>query len=150
MLNIDQLRADLGYACIKEIDRVTYLCFDASYNLDYNILPNFTLRELLTKNQRDTYTQIALPILYELQIIRNAWGSGVGINSSYRNPSYNKAVGGASRSQHLLSTALDIYPINRDIQGFKSLIKTVKKSGGVGLNYRTFVHIDCRKQYTIF
>lgn len=43
-----------------------------------------------------------------LQPIRNKWGLPVVINSGYRSPALNKAVGGASSSQHVLGQAADI------------------------------------------
>jgi len=66
----------------------------------------------------------------------------VTINSGYRCPTHNKAVGGASQSQHLRGTAADI------------TVKGVSPStvyayldpwhdGGLG-KYSTFTHVDVR------
>ena len=71
------------------------------------------------------------------------------ILSSYRSPDYNRAVGGASLSQHLEFNALDIaFDGVSPQQVYDRLIewrKAGKFTGGLGL-YRTsaFVHIDTR------
>jgi uncharacterized protein YcbK (DUF882 family) len=83
-----------------------------------------------------------------LQVLRDVVGKPIHIISGYRNPSYNKRIGGARRSYHMKALAADI-----KIKGMKprevraiilELISDGKmKAGGVGL-YRTFVHYDCR------
>lgn len=43
-----------------------------------------------------------------LDPIRAAWGGPIAVNSGYRSPALNKAVGGVSTSQHLRGEAADI------------------------------------------
>lgn len=43
-----------------------------------------------------------------LDPIRAAWGGPITVNSGYRSPSLNKAVGGVSNSQHMKGEAADI------------------------------------------
>ena len=43
-----------------------------------------------------------------LEKLRAYGGFTVHINSGYRSPSYNRKIGGASKSQHTLGTAADI------------------------------------------
>ena len=43
-----------------------------------------------------------------LDPIRAVWGSPIAVNSGYRSPALNKAVGGVSTSQHLRGEAADI------------------------------------------
>lgn len=43
-----------------------------------------------------------------LDKIRDLWGKPLGVNSGYRCPALNKAVGGAATSQHLRGEAADI------------------------------------------
>jgi uncharacterized protein YcbK (DUF882 family) len=83
-----------------------------------------------------------------LQVIRDAIGQSIHINSGYRSPAHNKKVGGASRSQHLLGKAADlkVYNMKPEIlhKIILGLINEGKISeGGVGL-YNSFVHYDCR------
>lgn len=117
-----------------------YIEFNAGTK-DFQILPNFRLKEFLTKNSKDSFTRLNLNIMLELQRLRILFASGVGISSSYRSPAYNRSVNGATSSQHILGNALDTYPINGKISEWKKLVKANKKTGGVGF-YKTFVHID--------
>ena len=43
-----------------------------------------------------------------LDPIRAAWGGPIAVNSGYRSPALNRAVGGVSTSQHLKGEAADI------------------------------------------
>ena len=49
-----------------------------------------------------------VPALRIVDELRDSFGKSCTILSSYRSPDYDKAVGGASSSQHLEFTALDI------------------------------------------
>lgn len=116
---------------------------------DFRILPNFHLSELLTKDQSGKrFTRLDLNVLIVLQKIRDEFKSPVGVSSSYRSKKYNQSQNGATSSQHILGKALDIYPINRNILSFKETIKRVVKTGGRGLTYASFVHIDTGRTRT--
>lgn len=134
---------ELKNLCSKNNIKVTgdYIEFDKNSH-DFPLTKNFKLQEFLTKNKKDTTTKLNLKIVLELQNLRTLFGSAIGISSSYRSPSYNKSVNGATSSQHLLGNALDTYPHNGDIKGWISCIVKNKINGGIG-QYRTFVHIDC-------
>jgi hypothetical protein len=72
-------------------------------------------------------------------------GKPIRIASAYRSPKYNKAVGGASKSQHVQFNALDLRT-TAPKQLHKILTEMRNKGmfkGGLGL-YKTFVHIDTR------
>lgn len=43
-----------------------------------------------------------------LDKVRELWGKPIGVNSGYRSPELNRAVGGAQNSQHLRGEAADI------------------------------------------
>ena len=83
-----------------------------------------------------------------LQIIRDFVCEPININSAYRNAIYNKQIGGANKSLHLVGKAADI-----TIKGLTPkevyniiiiLIKEGKISeGGIGL-YNSFLHYDIR------
>ena len=43
-----------------------------------------------------------------LDKVRELWGKPIGVNSGYRSPELNRAVGGAKNSQHMRGEAADI------------------------------------------
>lgn len=71
------------------------------------------------------------------------------VNSAYRTPEYNRAVGGAKKSQHVQGRALDIRHGKLSADELYTLIRQMLRAerlpllGGVGA-YRDFVHIDVR------
>ena len=77
-----------------------------------------------------------------LQPLRDAWDAPLFINSGYRCPELNKAVGGVATSQHVLGMAADVGCSNP-----YELAKLVKKLrlpfDQMGL-YPTFVHLSYR------
>jgi hypothetical protein len=90
-----------------------YIVFDNTADLDYQIIPYFKLRDLLTHNPIASYTKINKDIILRLERICEMWlvpGSGdIKINSSYRSPEYNKTVPGSSpTSRHCRGDALDL------------------------------------------
>lgn len=84
-----------------------------------NLTQNFTLSEL-TRSETASRLHInnnpgIIPIqnLQKLcdsilQPLRNAYGKPIFVNSGYRSPTLNKAIGGATNSQHMLGQAADI------------------------------------------
>lgn len=83
-----------------------------------------------------------------LQVIRDEINLAIHINSAYRSPSYNKSVGGAKKSQHLLGKAADLRVYGMKPQILHKIILDLIKEGlisegGVGL-YNSFVHYDIR------
>lgn len=95
-----------------------------------------------------------LPILLE-HIRVELGGMPVAMNSGYRCPDRNRAVGGAKFSQHMLANAADITAANCTVgqvhKAAEKMLPLLKKynpafkdvRGGIGL-YRSFVHVDVR------
>ena len=85
----------------------------------------------------------------QLQVLRDVVGEPIHINSAYRHEAYNKAVGGSSRSQHLLAKAADIrvgegFTPNIIYDLIDEMIKTGEMmQGGIGI-YNLFTHYDIR------
>ena len=44
------------------------------------------------------------------------------VNSGYRTPAYNKQIGGATNSQHCRGEAVDIFPLEKDIEDVFAMI----------------------------
>lgn len=109
------------------------------------ITENFRVREFACSDGSDPIF-ISHTLVEVLQKIRDHFNAPVTINSAYRTPGKNKAVGGAAYSQHLYGTAADI-----TVKGVKpSDVATYAESlltnyGGVG-RYATFTHVDVRAQ----
>ncbi|MBW4597477.1 MAG: DUF882 domain-containing protein [Brasilonema angustatum HA4187-MV1] len=78
-------------------------------------------------------------------LIREKFGSPVGVTSGYRTPYANKECGGVKNSQHLYGNALDIFPMNGK---FAPLLDVIKASDAVGVGIagavRGFYHVDWR------
>ena len=93
----------------------------------------FTLEELLTSSTARQRSIENLPSwtivenLKELALflddIRVAWGSGVKVNSGFRNEKLNVAVGGVLNSVHRLGFAADIVPSNGKFDEFVEFLK---------------------------
>lgn len=77
-----------------------------------------------------------------LEELREWLGAPIVINSAYRSPGHNKKVGGATNSQHVKGTAVDI-----KVNGYSPIEVAAygQKLGfdGIGL-YNTFTHLDTR------
>ena len=115
------------------------------------LTPNFDLKEFACKDGTpvpEKYMDNVILLAKQLQVIRDAIGKPIKINSAYRTPTYNKSVGGASKSQHLTAMAADLNvsglrptELKEVIEGLIAQGKILQ--GGVGL-YNTFVHYDIR------
>ena len=106
------------------------------------IRPNFKVKEFACKDGSDTVL-ICEETVEILQAIRNYFGKPVHINSGYRTSSYNKKVGGASASQHVVGTAADISVQGVPPTAIVAYLEAHYPLHGIGL-YSTFVHIDSR------
>ncbi len=70
------------------------------------------------------------------------------ITSSYRSIDYNKSVGGASKSQHLIGNAADL-ACNNGILRAKIIYNALSLGMSVGAA-KGFVHVDGRKLQVLF
>lgn len=57
-----------------------------------------------------------------LDPLREAWGSAIIINSGYRCPILNKAVGGSKTSSHMFGWSVDMRPKNKKMDEFKRFV----------------------------
>jgi putative chitinase len=86
-----------------------------------------------------------LELALELDKIRAEWGSPVLVTSWYRPPVVNRAVNGASNSQHLYGRGVDIRPVNpASLARFQAWLDQ-HWYGALGYGARRgFVHLDTR------
>lgn len=77
-----------------------------------------------------------------LMALRYRYGPIV-VNSYYRSPEYNRQIGGAEASYHMLGKAVDTPTLNGSLEGRMKLCHLATLSGfeGFGL-YGSFTHID--------
>lgn len=112
---------------------------------------NFNLNEFKCKDGSsvpDEYLENVKLLAKNLQILRDKINKPIVIISGYRSPEYNKKIGGAKRSQHMLAKASDIIVSGMSPTEVKETIVSLIKSGemhpgGIGL-YQSFTHYDVR------
>ena len=82
-------------------------------------------------------------LLGKLIVIAQRMGTSFVINSGYRSPQYNKRIGGASKSQHMKGTAIDVSMAGRSNEFKKDFIVKASQQGILGIGvYGSFIHID--------
>ena len=105
---------------------------------------NFTVKEFACFDGTDTVF-ISLALVNLLQKIRDHFGKAVIINSAYRTEAHNKAIGGATYSQHKYGLAADIHINGVTPKEIAAYVETLMpSSGGIGI-YKSFVHVDVRQ-----
>jgi len=80
--------------------------------------------------------------LDKLQALRDPLGKPLIVRSAYRSLEHNKAVGGATRSKHMVGAAFDIAMQNHDPVAFEA---AAQKVGFLGFGFYPrsgFVHVD--------
>ena len=84
-----------------------------------------------------------------LDILRNQIGKPVHINSGYRTPTRNKAVGGAKYSYHMRGMAADIRVNGMSAKEIANKLNAIVSPDECGIIvYSAWVHIDTRaKKY---
>jgi len=78
-----------------------------------------------------------------LEAIATQLGTTLTMTSAYRSPDYNKRVGGAKTSQHMLGNAVDVVQTEFSQQGRIDFIQACIDNGiqGIGI-YNSFTHVD--------
>ena len=106
---------------------------------------NFKVREFACMDGSDPIF-IDSDLVDILQKIRTHFGQPVSISSAYRTPGRNRAIGGATYSQHLYGLAADIRVKGvspKTVAAYAE--KLMPKKGGIG-TYQNFVHVDVRTE----
>ena len=87
-----------------------------------------------------------------LDPLREKYGKPIKVNSGYRCPKHNLAVGGATQSQHMKGEAADIAPAGLQVtayglQELEKLVEIIKQNGKWDqmIVYPTFVHVSWKR-----
>jgi len=123
-----------------------------------NLSPNFTLAELTHSNTgkargianvpNDPELERLKRLAQALEKVRAEMGVPISITSGFRNAATNKAVGGATKSRHMVGDAADITIGKHDR---RKLLQAAINAGfrGIGLG-KTFLHVDLRPVKTVW
>lgn len=94
------------------------------------------------------FDKMDINLLNNLDSLRELCGFSLTINSSYRSPEYNKQIGGAINSMHILGRAVDLHCTDAIKRGV--IVKHALNLGfSVGIA-KSFIHIDNRDTQLIF
>jgi len=115
------------------------------------LTPNFSLHEFSCRDSTvvpEEFMENVQQLAENLQVLRDEIGIPIRVISGYRSPKYNRKIGGARRSQHMVAKAADIIISGMSPAAVKETIECLIKcgkmhSGGLGL-YTTFTHYDVR------
>lgn len=112
---------------------------------------NFSLSEFKSKDGAATPNEVRhnlVKLASQLQTLRDHLNRKIHINSGYRSPEHNRAVGGVDESQHVLGKAADIVVDGLKPIEVKIAIEALIAQGEIlqgGLSaYNRFVHYDIR------
>jgi zinc D-Ala-D-Ala carboxypeptidase len=111
---------------------------------DIQVSENFKLREFQCKGRNCCNGAVKLDskLLAKLQAMRTEAGQPLVVNSGYRCPVHNRAIGGANQSQHLEGKAADIRVQNISMADQIKLVeKHFKGQGGIGYA-SSYTHVD--------
>lgn len=129
-----------------------------SKNFDYKEfektdVPGMQVKNTITSvDVRDSIKELVDTVI---QPLRDAWGKPLAINSGYRCPEVNKAVGGVPTSQHTKGEAADVCPFGRnghgDIEVVRKLAITARDLGlpfDQMILYPSFLHLSHKRNGT--
>jgi uncharacterized protein YcbK (DUF882 family) len=111
-----------------------------NFNLNEFNKHNFPLTETILRNIQE--------LAKNLQVLRDEVKKPIKITSGFRDPSFNKKIGGATQSRHITGQAADLkiegYTPKQVAAIIEKLIAAGKmKQGGLGI-YSTWIHYDVR------
>lgn len=115
------------------------ILFDVNQNGNgFHLSRNFTLSEARS-GCGDRWVWIHPATIVLAQKLRDEFGP-LEVRSWYRSKQHNKNIGGVDNSRHVLGMAVDLAPLETDVNKFKKRILQMD-IGGIGI-YDSFVHVD--------
>lgn len=84
-------------------------------------------------------------LLDKLDLAREVWGRPFIITSAYRDPLYNKQIGGVKNSMHVHGKAVDISLLDYNKEDLYYVLKYAGFTG-FGLSYDNFIHADIGRE----
>lgn len=106
------------------------------------ISKHFRAREFQTGN--NNFVIVSNYLLGILDGLREKIGEPVYINSGYRTPEHNKAIGGATLSYHMFGMAADIRADKHTPKQLYDILDKMLEGWGGIEEHETFVHVDVR------
>lgn len=106
------------------------------------ISKHFRAREFRTGN--NNFVIVSKYLLKILDGLRDKIGEPIYINSGYRTPEHNKAVGGATLSYHQYGMAADIRADKTTPKQLYDILDEMMQGWGGIEEHETFVHVDVR------
>lgn len=104
--------------------------------------PSFSPQEMAC---RGTGKLMIVPdAMDKLQALRAKLGKPMVVNSAYRSPEHNRAVGGAKNSKHMQGIAFDVRMDNHDPAEYIAAALAVGFNGIGTYPKQGFVHVDAR------
>ncbi len=115
---------------------------ELNYEQSPIIMSHFDIREFDSSDQPGSGVRMKVKFLEMLDAAREQAGIPFWVNSGYRTPEHNAAVGGVPDSAHTRGWAADIAT-----RTLEQKIRIVRAARNVGFNrfgiYDTFIHLDC-------
>lgn len=122
-------------------------CYIMDTDANEKVGQHFKVREFACKDGSQVVF-IDSYLVSILDILRNQVGKPVIINSGYRTPTRNKAVGGAKYSYHMRGMAADIRINDMTAKEIANKLNTIIPNECGIIVYENWVHIDTRtKKY---
>ncbi len=105
------------------------------------LAPNFQLDEFM-EEYKGRFGLFQVHAVESIQLMREAIGGPLYVNSAYRNVDYNAGVGGATWSRHLYGDAVDIRSDDASLDELAELCEDL--GAGFTSVYTSHVHCDWR------
>lgn len=116
-----------------------------SSKMNMELTEHFSVREFACKDGCN-YVLISKVLVKVLEKLRQKIGEEIYINSGFRTPTHNKAIGGAILSYHQYGMAADIRAKTKTPKELYQILDEMLKGwGGLEL-HNTFVHVDTREK----